>query len=96
VQVINTLLSTYIWAATIVVLLFLLLIARFYEVKSGERSHFLLFLLPVALLAAAGVRAVQMRGNTLSDPPFESLLFLAGCAVLALGRFLLRLMTGGR
>jgi hypothetical protein len=92
----NTVLSAYNWAAVIVALLFLLLIARFYEVKSGERSHFLWFLIPVVFFLVAGIQSIALHGSTLGDPVFEAFVFAAGGVAFVLGRALLRLMTGGR
>ena len=63
-----------------------LLIARFYEVKSGERTYFRLFLVPAFLFLAAGVRYAFASDSWVGDSTADLLLFFGGISALLLGQ----------
>lgn len=89
----TAILYLYSWLAFAFVLVLLFLIARFYEQKSGRRSHYHLFLVPpVAFLLAA------LLDRTMSDcsPVTDGLMLVAGLLLIALSWRLLVVMTGGR
>jgi hypothetical protein len=78
-----------------VLLLFLFGIARFYQHMAGERSRYRLFLIPLVLFIAAGLRYTWIGG--LSGDWLGDLLFcLGGISLFTLGISLDRLMMGRR
>jgi len=89
-------LTVYAWLAGITLIAFLFLVARFYEVKSGARSHFRLFLLSILLFLMAAAFSAFGPGGWVADPIANVLFFLGGATLIVLDGFLLRLMTGGR
>jgi len=89
-------LTIYIWMATVLVILFLFLIARFYELKSGQRSNYRLFLIPVALATLATARYVTGSDDFVGDMLVDGTSALAGAMLVFVGGALLRLMTEGR
>jgi hypothetical protein len=96
-------LTLYSWVLVGCVIGFLLLIARFYEIKYAElyedaarkRTYYQLYPIPVVMLLVAAVRYTvlgELAGDLRGD-----LAFLVGGIVLAfLGFHLQNLMTGGR
>jgi len=96
------------WMGVVALLLLLYRIAHFYEVTSRQPTHYRLFMIPIALLflgglcyAIAGDLGAAVRGKTgpASNPVQlvgDSLQLVGGVALIGLGMFLLRLMTGGR
>ena len=95
-QVIDTLLTIYTWIVAVAIVLFLFLIARFFQRKSGQRSYFQLFIIPTVLFLLAGARYAFFEDSYVGDPMADSLLFGAGVTTIALGSYLFILMTGGR
>jgi hypothetical protein len=94
---INLVLMTYSWVIIAILLFFLFLIARFYERKAHQRSHYQLFLFPLVLFLLATLRydflfASSFVGDLLGDILFSA----GGVATIILGYHLLNLMTGGR
>lgn len=94
---INLVLMTYSWVIIAILLFFLFLIARFYERKAHQRSHYQLFLLPLVLFLLGTLRydflfADNFVGDVLGDILFSA----GGVATTILGYHLLNLMTGGR
>jgi hypothetical protein len=88
---------TYSWVIIAILLFFLFLIARFYERKAHQKSHYQFFLLPLVLFLLGTLRydflfAGNFVGNLLGD----TLFFAGGVATTILGYHLLSLMTGGR
>ena len=57
----NQFLVLYTWFLLAALMLFMLLIARFYQNFSGERTYFRLFLLPVVLFGIAAVRYTSLQ-----------------------------------
>lgn len=83
------------WFLITIVLVFLLLIARFYQRFAGEKTFYELFLIPIVLFGAASVRYSsidQMAGDTIAD----LLLAAGGLALIVLCVFLYWLMTRNR
>ncbi len=94
--VITKLLTVFFWIGIAVLLLLLNRIARFYQMTTGVRSHYRLFLVPILFFSAGMLRYVVIdqgfTGDVLGD-----LLYFAGAVSLSfMGYFLLKLMTGGR
>jgi hypothetical protein len=96
INLISSLLAIYIWGVICTLLFFLFAIGRFYEEKSGHRSFYQIFLIPIALFAVAAiVYALSppiIAGNFWGD----ALRFIGGVVLGGAGLFLLRLMMGGR
>lgn len=89
------LLLLYTWFALAVLLVFLLLIARYYQRFSGERTHFKLFVVPALLFAAASVRYASLD-QLAGDPLADGLMAGGGVVLIVLCVYLYRLMTGNR
>ena len=85
----------YTWFPLAVLLLLLLLIARYYEKLSGKRTYFRWYVVPLVLFGVAMARyasAGLLAGDRLGD----ILLALAGSVLLVLSVSLYRLMVAGR
>jgi hypothetical protein len=93
--VLNSALSLYIWIAVCALMIILYRIARFYQQTSGRRSYYQLFLVPIVLLLAGGLRYVWL-GKFVGDAIGDSLMVLGGLCLIGLSFYTLRLMTGGR
>jgi hypothetical protein len=95
-RILNSALTLYNWGIVAILLIFQLLIARFYEKKSGQRSYYILFLVPTLLFLVASVwyafGSDDLAGNVWGD----SLLFIGGGILAALTTLLFRLMMGGK
>ena len=96
------------WVGVVALLLLLYRIAFFYEVTSRQPTHYRLFIIPIMLLFLGGLCYAiagdlgEAAGGTagLASNPVrlagDSLQLAGGIALIGLGMFLLRLMTGGR
>lgn len=85
----------YSWFALAGILLFLLLIARFYQRSSSEQTYFRLFVLPIVLFGMSTVRYAsinQVAGDGLGD----AITILAGLSLVVQCIFLYHLMTRNR
>lgn len=87
----NQFLVLYTWFPLAALLLFVLLIARFYQKFSGKRTRFRLFTVPLVLFGAGAVRYTSVNGN-IGDPLADLLFGAAGIVLLALCWRLHRLM----
>ncbi len=91
----NQILLLYIWFPLAMVLATVLLIARFYEKFSGDRSFYMGFLIPLVLFGVGQVRYAsvdRVAGDHLADV----LVGLAGVVLITLSLRLYRLMLAGR
>lgn len=91
----NQILLLYTWFPLAAVIAILLLIARFYQKFSGDRTGYMLYLIPLVLFGAGVVRYAsidQIAGDTLGD----ILMGTAGLVLLLLSLWLYHLMTSGR
>jgi hypothetical protein len=95
-SLVNNLFTIYSWGIVCILLFFLFSIARFYEKKSGRRSFFLAFWVPIVLFALAAVRYLIVAPAIAGDFWGDIMRFLGGITLGGLGFFLLRLMIGGR
>lgn len=94
---INLFLMIYSWVIIVILLFFLFLIARFYERKARQKSHYQLFLLPLVLFLLGTLRyGFLFTGNFVGDLLGDTFFFAGGVATAILGYHLLNLMTGGR
>jgi tellurite resistance protein TehA-like permease len=92
----TAILTIYIWVVVCTLLFFLYVIARFFEKKSGRRSYYPSFFLPIVLFAIAAVRYLFLVPAIAGDLWGDLLRFVGGILVGGLGLLLLRLMMGGR
>lgn len=91
----NQILILYTWFPLAVLLIFLLLIGRFYQKFSGQSTQFRWFVMPLLLFGAAAVRYAsinQVSGDWLGD----ILLAVSGASLLGLSWRLHHRMTAGR
>ncbi|HEX2906868.1 MAG TPA: hypothetical protein VHO69_08415 [Phototrophicaceae bacterium] len=92
---VNQFFLLYGWFPLAILLVFLLLIARFYQRFANEYTYFRLFFIPIVLFGIAAVRYSSIdtiAGDTLAD----LLLGIAGITLIALCLFLYWLMTRNR
>ena len=97
-------LIAYSWIVAAVLIFFLFLIGRFYEIRFGQRSYYELFLIPLGLFVVAGVWDAFLANNYTGDPLLDfvgalgpDLLFLlGGLALIVLCYSLHRTMMGRR
>lgn len=88
-------LTLYMWFPLAFVLVFLLLIARFYQRFASERTYFEWFAVPILLFGAAIMRYASV-GQLAGDLAGDILLGIAGIALLLLSTFLYYRMTQNR
>ncbi len=88
----SQLIILYGWFLLVGLIVFLMLIARFYQRFSGEPTHFRLYLIPMLLF---GVQAVRQSSHS-SEPLGNLFAALGGVVLLALCLLLFRRMTVGR
>lgn len=91
----NQFLVLFTWFPLAMLLMFLLLIARFYQKFSGESTYYRLFLVPVILYGAAGARYASISRMT-GDIVGDLLLAVSGFTLIGLCLYLYRQMTTGR
>jgi hypothetical protein len=87
---------------TAILIGFLFLIGRFYELKFGQKSNYQWLLLPLALFVIAGLWDAFLTNSYTGDPLLDFvgaigpdlLLLLGGLVLLALSYSLYRMMMG--
>ncbi|HEY4722391.1 MAG TPA: hypothetical protein VII92_11115 [Anaerolineae bacterium] len=94
-NLLHTLLTLYTWGIFCGLIIVLQRVARFYQITSGQRSHYQWFLLPLLLLLAGALR-YAMLPNFVGDGWGDLFLLTGGISLIILSYFLLHLMTGGR
>lgn len=88
-------LTIFSWFVLAILLFILLLIARFYQNVSGEKTRFWVFGLPIVIFGIASARYAYV--DRASGDPFGDLLWIVGGVLLAaLCISLYNLMTSGR
>jgi hypothetical protein len=86
----------YAWIIICVHLFFLFAIARFYQEKSGQRSFYALFLVPIGLFAVSAIIYAFPEPTIVGNFWGDLTRFTGGVILGGAGYFLLRLMVGGR
>ena len=71
-----------------------MLIARFYEKKAGQRTLYQLYILPILLFISAGIAYFLSDGTFVGDKYGDLFLTGAGLLTVALVGFLYTLMMG--
>lgn len=92
--IINVLLTIYVWSVVCLHLFFMMLIARFYEDKSGQRSFYPYFLIPAFFLAGAAIRYAFLPFIITGDLWGDIFRAIGGLMAMVLVFFLLKLMMG--
>ncbi len=83
----------YLWFPLVAFLIFLLLIARFYEKFSGERTFYQLLVIPMVLFGVACVRYASI-GSMVGDTLADVMLGISGAVLLLITGWLYWLMIG--
>lgn len=97
IELVNSASIIYTWAVVCILVFFLFAIARFYEQKSGRRSYYQFFIIPIGLFAIAALKyAIPPGRNIIGDFWGDGLRFIAGLILGVAGFLLLKLMMGGR
>jgi hypothetical protein len=94
--IVTKLLTLYFWVGAAALILLLNRIARFYQVTTGVRSYYRLFLVPAVLFLAGMARYAGIQVLISGDVSGDLLFFAGGVGLILLGYLLLKLMTGGR
>lgn len=77
----NQFLALYVWFPLTVLLFIMLLIARFYQKFSGERTYFRFFVIPMILFGIASVRYAGVE--TINSDPMADLALISGGLTLS-------------
>ncbi|MEQ8672324.1 MAG: hypothetical protein RLP44_15580 [Aggregatilineales bacterium] len=80
---INQFLTLYTWFILAALLLLMLLIARFYQQFSGERTYFWLYLVPIVCFGVAAVRYTSIE-RIAHDPYADFILAIGGVVLIFL------------
>lgn len=102
-EILSSALILYSWTLAAVLVFFLFLIGRFYQLRFGQKSYYQLLLFPLAFFVVSAVWDVFSNEYT-GDPGLDFvgafgsdlLLFLGGLGLIILCYSLFRLMMGGR
>jgi hypothetical protein len=90
-----SIITLYTWGGVSILLFLLFAIARFFERKSGRKSFYPLFLLPILLFLGSALRYLYV-GDFVGDLWGDLGRVIGAVLVCGLGYFLLNLMTGER
>jgi hypothetical protein len=91
----NQVLWLYAWFPLATIIFLMLLIARFYENFSGDRTYYTFYLIPLVLFGGSAVRYASI--NSISGDLFGDIMSAAaGVVLITLSLFLFRLMVAGR
>ncbi|HMQ50897.1 MAG TPA: hypothetical protein PKE64_01430 [Anaerolineae bacterium] len=96
INLISAILTIYIWGLVCVLIFFLFAIGRFYEQKSGHRSFYQLFLIPIVAFLLATIPYVGLAPLLVGNFFGDLLRFFGGMVLGGVGVILLRMMIGGR
>jgi hypothetical protein len=100
----SSILIAYSWIVAAILVVFLFLIGRFYEIRFGQRSYYQLLLFPLCSFVVAAVCDAFFVNEQMGDPLLDfvgviwiDLLFcLGGLVLIVLCYSLFRIMMGGR
>jgi len=100
----GSILIVYSWFVAAILVFFLFLIARFYELRFGQRSYYQLLLVPLSLFVVAAIWDAFFVNDQTGDPLLDFvgaigpdlLLLVGGLLLLILCYSLYRTMMGGR
>jgi len=92
IQTIGAILVLYGWIAVAILLFFLFLIGRFYEMQFRQRSYYQLFLLPLGLFLAGAIWYVLNTQDFVGVLGPDLLFLIGGLVLIGLGYTLYRIM----
>lgn len=103
-DMLGSVLMLYSWVVAAILISFLLLIGRFYEIRFLQRSYYQLMLVPIVFFVLAAVGDAFLINDNTGSPlldfvgePWPDLLLLVGGLVLAVFCYsLYRMMMGSR
>lgn len=103
-HILGSLVVVFSWIIAAVLIFFLFLVGRFYEIRFGQKSYYQLMLIPLVLFLIAAIWDAFLANSYTGDPLldfvgafFPDLLFLLGGIILTvLCYYLYRIMMGGR
>lgn len=92
------------WVIAAILVFFLLLIGRFYEIRFGQKAYYQLMWIPLVLFVVAAIGDAFLSNNYTGDPLLDFVgavypdlaLFLGGVVLIVLCYYLFRTMMGGR
>lgn len=96
ILIINSVLTLYNWIVVAILILFLFLIGRFYEIKFGQKSHYTFMLLPPVFFLVAAVWYAVASDDIVGEPVPDILLLVGGLILTWLCYSLYKTMMGGR
>lgn len=92
---VSQVLMVYIWFVLTIVLVIMLLIARFYQRMSHEQTYYMAYVGPIVLFALASARSASLD-QVSGDPLADGLWCVGGVILIGLCIHLYHLMTTGR
>ncbi|MFN2185630.1 MAG: hypothetical protein ACK2UU_16710 [Anaerolineae bacterium] len=103
-HILGSLVVVFSWIIAAILIFFLFLVGRFYEIRFGQKSYYQLMLIPLVLFLIAAIWDAFLANSYTGDPLldfvgafFPDLLFLLGGIILTvLCYYLYRIMMGGR
>lgn len=103
-HILSALLVILCWIVAAILIVFLFLIGRFYEIRFGKKSYFQLMVIPLVLFVAAAVWDAAFANSYTGDPLLDFvgaffpdlLFFLGGAGLIVLCYYLFRTMMGGK
>jgi hypothetical protein len=91
-QTFGSMLVLYSWIVVAILLLFLFLIGRFYEMQFRQRSYYQLFMVPLVLFLAGAIWYAFDTQDFVGVPGADLLFLFGGVVLIGLGYTLHRIM----
>jgi predicted MPP superfamily phosphohydrolase len=103
-HILGSLVVVFSWIIAAILIFFLFLVGRFYEIRFGQKSYYQLMLIPLVLFIAAAIWDAFFVNSYTGDPLLDFvgafcpdlLFFLGGLVLIILCYYLFRIMMGGR
>ena len=103
-HILSSLVVVFGWVIAAILIFFLFLIGRFYEIRFGQKSYYQLMWIPLVLFVVAAIGDAFFANSYTGDPLLDFLgasypdlaLFMGGAALIVLCYYLYRIMMGGR
>jgi hypothetical protein len=95
ILIINSVLTLYNWIVVAILIFFLFLIGRFYEIKFGQKSHYQLMMLPLVLFLVAAAWYAASSFDIVGAPVPDILFLVGGLTLIWLCYSLYKTMMGG-
>lgn len=103
-HIVGSLVVVFSWIIAAILVFFLFLVGRFYEIRFGQKSYYQLMLIPLVLFVVAAIWDAFFANSYTEDPLLDFvgaffpdlLFFLGGLVLIVLCYYLFRIMMGGR